>query len=90
MPRRSIASGSVQMKLAQIVILVTGVIISQAAFSQQGSSNIRSVDFSNFTYPWTPDLSARKSFTLKNGELPPTRNKDGLIDETGMFFQEVK
>ncbi len=35
-------------------------------------SPVRKVDFKNFTYPWTEDLSSKfeKTFTLKNGERP--------------------
>ena len=79
------------MKLFRIIFLVSAVIISQPAFSQQGSSNIRSVDFVNFSYPWTPDLGdAKTSFTLRNGERPATRDNHGLIDKMGVFFQSVK
>lgn len=33
---------------------------------------IRKIDFKNFTYPWTKDLSTKdeKTFTLKDGEIP--------------------
>ncbi len=35
-------------------------------------SSIRKIDFKNFTYPWTKDLSTKdeKTFTLKDGEIP--------------------
>ena len=78
------------MKLSLTVILVSTAIISQSASPQQSSLNIRSVDFANFTYPWTSDLGdARKSFTLRKGERPPTRNKHGFIEEMGVFFQSA-
>lgn len=79
------------MKFSQITVLVISLLIPQAAFSQQPSSNIRSVNFANFTYPWTADLgNPKKSFTLRNGELPATRNERGFIDEMGVFLQGVK
>ena len=79
------------MKLSQITVLVIALLTSQPAFSQQPRSNIRSVDFANFTFPWTADLgNPKKSFTLRNGELPATRNERGFIDEMGVFLQGVK
>ena len=79
------------MKLSQITILVITLVAPHHAFSQQPGLNIRSVDFSNFTYSWTADLgNPKKSFTLRDGELPATRNERGLIDEMGVSFQGVK
>lgn len=44
--------------------------------------SIRSVDFSNFTYPWTTDLavagSSKKTFTLKDGDLPEKSDEVGM------------
>jgi hypothetical protein len=78
------------MKLSRIVLLVSTMIISQSAFPQRSGSNIHSVDFGNSIYPWTSDLgNAKKSFTLRNGERPASRNQNGLIDEMGVFFQSV-
>ena len=79
------------MKLLRVIFLLSALIASQSAFSQQRSSNIRSVDFTNFSYQWAPDLGdARKLFKLRNGERPATRNRHGFIDEMGVFFQSVK
>jgi hypothetical protein len=43
---------------------------------------IRSVDFSNFTYPWTTDLavpgSSKKTFTLKDGGSPEKSDEVGM------------
>jgi len=79
------------MKFSQITILVVALLTSRFAFSQQHSSNIHSVDFANFTYHWIADLgNPKKTFTLKNGELPATRNERGLIDKMGVFLQGVK
>jgi hypothetical protein len=82
------------MKLWQIKVLLLTLLVTQSAFSQQPSSNIRSVDFANLTYPWTGDLTdpknPKRTFTLKEGELPATRNARGLIDEMGVFLESVK
>ena len=49
---------------------------------------IRSVDFGNYTYPWPSDLRVpgdpREAFTLRDGELPPTRDARGFIDSIGI------
>jgi hypothetical protein len=56
-------------------------------------SPIRSIDFRNFTYPFTEGLidpiNPKRTFTLKNGELPETRNKQGLVDEMGIYLGNV-
>lgn len=54
------------------------------------ASPIRLIDFANFTYPWISDLGdPKKPFTLRHGELPPTRNERGLIDEMGISLEKV-
>lgn len=44
--------------------------------------SIRSVDFANFTYPWTTDLglagSSKKTFTLKDGGLSEKSDEVGM------------
>jgi len=82
------------MKLSQIAVLVIVLLISPSVLSQQHRSDIRSLDFANFTYPWTADLldptNPKKTFTLRNGELPATHDKRGFIDEMGVFLQGIK
>lgn len=59
--------------------------------SSAPSSSIRSVDFANFTYSWTADLgNPKKSFTLRKGEFPPTRNERGLIEGMGVSLERVE
>ena len=59
--------------------------------SSAPSYSIRSVDFSNFTYSWIADLgNPKKTFTLQNGELPPTRNERGLVDGMGVSLERVE
>ena len=52
---------------------------------------IRSIDFANFTYPWVKDLGdPRNRFTLSNGELPPRRNQQGIIQNMGVSLERVE
>jgi len=71
--------------------------LSQEVISSDPLSDtqIRKVDFENFTYPWTKDLVgadrlSQKAFTLRNGELPATRDKDGFIHKMGIHLVGVK
>lgn len=85
------------MKLSQITALIIALFLSSCAAAQTNNANqtrdskIRSVDFSNFTYSWDGNLGdPKQTFTLKNGELPATRDGRGMIDEMGVFFSDVK
>jgi len=50
----------------------------------RGGLGIRSVDFQNLTFPWTPYQGAPDSFTLQNGK------KDRGKDETGAELKDVE
>ncbi len=68
------------------------LLISSSAFSQQRSSSIRSVDFANFTYPWTDGLAIRggtKTFSLSNGKRPEIRDAREHVEEIGVYLEEV-
>lgn len=56
--------------------------------------SIRSVDFRNFSFPETEGLhiphSRKRSFKLKDGELPETRDKQGFVDEMGVYLGDVR
>ncbi len=79
------------MKLSQITVLIITLILFSSAFAQANDSNIRSVDFANFTYSWIlPFGDPDKSFILKKGELPATYDKRGIRDDVGIFFGSVK
>ena len=80
------------MKLLQITVLIITLIFCSSAFAQTSNSNIRSANFSNFTYPWVIENSVypNESFTLKNGELSPTYDERGIKDEDGVVFESVK
>lgn len=52
--------------------------------------SIRSIDFANFTFPWLSELGeSTKTFTLRGGELAPTRDKNGMVDEMGVALQSI-
>jgi len=55
--------------------------------------SIRSVDFRNFSYPKTKELysphSRKRSFRLKGGLLPETRDKRGLVVGMGVGLSKV-
>lgn len=57
------------------------------------NSPIRSIDFRNFTYPFTEDLidptKPKRTFMLREGKRPETRNKQGLVDEMGIYLDDV-
>jgi hypothetical protein len=79
------------MKLSQITVLIIALLLCSCASAQTRDAKIRLVDFNNFTYSWNADFGdTDKIFTLKNGELPATRDKRGMIDEMGVFFERAK
>ena len=62
------------------------------ATERQGLPNqpIRSVDFANFTFPWLRELGdSEKTFTLRSGELKPTHDKNGMVEEMGVTLQSI-
>ncbi len=62
------------------------------ALERQAVSNqsIRSVDFANFTFPWLADIGdPSKTFTLRSGELKPTHDKNGMVEEMGITLQSI-
>jgi hypothetical protein len=82
----------VHMKISKIIVLIFALLISLSAFSQQRSSSIHSVDFANFTYPWTTGLTIRggtKTFSLRNGKRPEIRDTGGQVEEIGVYLEEV-
>lgn len=82
----------VHLKISKIIVLTLTLLISSPAFSQQPSSSIHSVDFANFTYPWTTGLRVRggtKTFTLKDGKRPEIRDASGHVVEIGVYLEQV-
>ena len=66
--------------------------VSQQVATGQALSNqaIRSVDFANFTFPRLRELGdSRKAFTLRSGELKPTHDKNGMVEEMGVRLQSI-
>jgi hypothetical protein len=71
---------------------------SQDGASQTPNSppqiSIRNADFNNFTYPWPkgyidPDEPSQTVFTLRDGELPETRDKEGRVNGMGVSLAEI-
>ncbi len=65
----------------------------QPATANPSLQTIRDIDFRNFRYPWPKELvdptNPKRTFQLKNGELPATRTPDGMINEMGGFLGKV-
>ena len=64
----------------------------QVATERQALSNqsIRSVDFADFTFPQLGELrNSGKTFTLRSGELKPTRDKNSIVEEMGVTLQSI-
>ena len=61
-------------------------LLAEASPTPTPNSPIRSIDFSNFTYPAWPIFGNRrgKRFTLRDGELPMKLDKDGYPVEVGL------
>jgi len=88
---RSLFCG-VHLKISKTIILTLTLLISSPAFSQQPGSSIHSVDFANFTYPWTAGLSVRggtKTFRLRNGKREEIRDTRGHVEEIGVYLEHV-
>lgn len=80
------------MKISKIIVLTLTLLISSPAFSQQPGSSIHSIDFANFTYPWTAGLSVRggtKAFRLRNGKRQEVRDAGGHVEEIGVYLEQV-
>jgi len=66
---------------------------TSSALQSPPKKSIRAVDFSNFSYPETEVLhtphSRKRSFNLKDGALPETRDKQGSVDGIGIYLSNV-
>ena len=62
------------------LLILTSLLVPAAVYSQD--NNIRSFDFSNFTYPINPELkvfgSHRQTFTLRNGKFASGNGAVGM------------
>src|SRR5215475_9440505 len=76
-----------------VVSISLGATPTSIAFQSPPKKSIRAVDFRNFSYPETEGLhiphSRKRSFKLKDGALPETRDKRGFIDEMGIYLSSV-
>src|ERR1051326_4372190 len=69
------------MKIASITILAIALLVPRSVLSQQRAQSIRSIDFTNFTYPRIDELKEfirRKTFSLKAGEYSERGFEDGV------------
>src|SRR4030095_7905907 len=75
-----------------VSIALSATPVSSAPQSAPKKS-IRSVDFRHFSHPKTEGLhiphSPKRSFKLKDGVLPETRDKQGFIDEMRVYLSTV-
>ena len=76
-----------------IVSIALGATSVSSAPQSAPKKSIRAVDFRNFSYPETEGLhiphSRKRSFKLKDGSLPETRDKQGFVDEMGIDLSAV-
>jgi hypothetical protein len=89
------------MKISQITVLIITLFFSQASFTQQRSSSIRSIDFANFKYPGSRGLFPTveyetESFILHKGKAKETPKQYGMTlveisygDVTGDGIEEA-
>src|SRR5262245_57610423 len=87
-----LSSAKVFARLIVVSVLLDATPISSAPQSAPNKT-IRSVDFRNFSYPKTKGLylshSRNLPFRLKGGSLPETRDKQGFVDEMGVYLGKV-
>src|SRR5215510_6469793 len=76
-----------------VVSIASGSTPTSSALQRAPKKSIRAVDFRNFSYPETEGLhiphSRKRSFKLKDGSLPETRDKRGFVDGMGVDLSEV-
>jgi hypothetical protein len=87
------------MRISRAAVLLILVLFSQAARPQHHVLTIRSLDFANFTFPYTPgerSPGGPRRFTFIDGETPETKNDDGMYlaavsyaDVTGDGIEEA-
>ena len=76
-----------------VVSIALGSTPTSSALQSPPKKSIRAVDFRNFSYPETEGLhtphSRKRSFKLKDGALPETRDKQGFVDGMGIYLSSV-
>jgi hypothetical protein len=76
-----------------VVSIALGATPVSSAPQSPPKKSIRAVDFRNFSFPETEGLhiphSRKRSFKLKDGSLPETRDKRGFVDEMGIDLSQV-
>lgn len=89
---RQFAFCEVHLKISKIIVLTLTLLIPSPALSQQLGSSIQSVDFANFTYPWTSGLRVRggtQTFSLRDGKRPEIRDTSGHVEKIGVYLEQV-
>jgi hypothetical protein len=84
------------MKLSRVIVL--GLLLAGPVFAQSPPTSIRSIDFANFSYPADAydltysrrSVKTKRLYTLRQGELKPRLNKDGLPTTTWLELGRVK
>jgi hypothetical protein len=72
--------------LVSSVVILTAFWASPAAQRAPAESrtSVRSINFRNFHYPWDRQLGdPSQNFILSEGNLAPTRDAEGFVDEMG-------
>jgi hypothetical protein len=80
------------MKLSPLLPVAFLLLSALSVFAQTAHS-IRAIDFRNFTYPSAPHLPNSKRqpvFTLRDGELTPKRNSQGLPITAWVVLTKVR
>jgi hypothetical protein len=76
-----------------IVSIALGATPVASASQSAPKKSIRAVDFRNFSFPETEGLhiphTRKRSFKLRDGSLPETRDKHGFVDEMGVYLGDV-
>src|SRR5262245_26553638 len=76
-----------------VVSIAFGATPVSSAPQSAPKKSIHAVDFRNFSFPETEGLhiphSRKRSFKLKDGSLPETRDKRGFVDEMGIYLSRV-
>jgi len=80
------------MKLLYVPALSIILICSVSSYSQLRNPSIRTIDFANFTYPYTVGLllppDKQRNFRLRGGSLPETKSAVGM-SLGHVFYEDV-
>src|SRR5829696_8931720 len=66
--------------------LLSSLVVIAATFAARAQSDIRKVDFKNFTYPAQCISETPSKITVKDGEFSREKQEDGYVDR---FYYNV-